>query len=228
MMQQLTKQKYVLISDFDGTISKNDFFRHVTQNLLSDEDMEPWERYKAGEITHVKALSLIFSKIKMSKDKFNEFIDTIKIEEYFIPTVNLCIKKNIDFYVISAGADYYIKRLLNNLDVYSKVKMIANPSCFSEEIGLQMQPPSINADYYDANLGVSKKYFVQKLKQEGYFVIFAGDGTPDIEAAAVADKVFAKDYLITLCENKKLNYTSYTSYADIYHYILNCYISSNN
>lgn len=222
-MQQKNKtKKYVLISDFDGTISKKDFFRYATQKLLSDEDMKPWDDYKAGKITHVKGLSMIFSKIKMPQSEFDKFIDTIKIEKYFVPTVNLCKEKNIDFYVISAGADYYIKRLLNNLDVLSKVEMIANPSYFSEEEGFQMQSPPKSVDYYDENLGVSKKYFVQKLKDEGFTVIFVGDGAPDIEAAKVADIVFAKDYLITLCESENVKFNKYETYKDIYHYILNC------
>lgn len=222
MIQKNKDKKYVLVSDFDGTISKNDFFRHVIENLLSEKDIEPWEQYKAGKITHVKGLSLIFNKIRLKEDEFNKFIDSIQIEEYFTQTVSLCKEMGIDFYVVSAGADYYIKRLLNNLNVLQQVKLFANPSYFSEEEGLKMQPPPKSTDYYDEDLGISKKYFVLKLKNEGYTVIFAGDGTPDIEAAKAADIVFAKDYLVTLCKKENVKHIEYSSYQDIYNYILNC------
>lgn len=222
MVQKFNNKKPVLVSDFDGTISKNDFFKYATETIITKEDMEPWAEYKAGKITHINALNLIFSKIRLPRNDFNKFIDTIEIEEFFVPTVDLCKSKNIDFHIVSAGADYYISRILNNLGIFSKVNLLTNSSTYSEEKGLELIPIPISHEYYDENLGISKRRFVQKLQKEGYYVIFAGDGSPDIEAATYADMVFARDYLITLCEDSNIPYTKFDSYLDIYNYIMNC------
>ena len=215
-------KKIVFVSDFDGTISKVDFFTYATEKIISNEDMAPWKEYKAGKIPHVEALHRIFSKIRLPKDEFDSFIDTIEVEDYFKDTVNLCSSKNIDFYVVSAGADYYINRVLKRECVDNCVTLITNPSAYSQECGLQLIPLDKKDVLYDYDLGVSKKLFINKLKKEGCIVIFAGDGMPDIEAATVADIVFAKDYLIELCNKRCVEYIEFSTYFDIYNFISNC------
>lgn len=217
-----SKDKFVFISDFDGTISKKDFFRYVVEKIISKENMKPWYDYKDGKISHVEALNKIFQTIRIPQDKFDKFIDTIEVEEYFVPTVELCNTLKVPFCIVSAGADYYILRILNNLNVDNKVTLLANPSKYSPESGLKLFPVEKNNEFYDWNLGISKKYLVQKWKKQGFSVVFAGDGMPDIDAASVADVVFAKDYLSELCKERDISYKGFESYKDIYNFILNC------
>lgn len=220
--KSFNKDKFVFVSDFDGTISKKDFFRFVVEKIISPEDMAPWQAYKEGKITHVCALNKIFSKIRLSHEEFDSFIDTIEVEEYFKPTVELCKSKNVEVYVVSAGADYYISRILNKLNLSKQVTLITNPSKYTPENGLELFPVNEKHELYDENLGVSKKCFVEKMKKEGYSVVFAGDGMPDIAAAQSADVVFAKDYLIELCEQSNIKYNKFDSYFEIYNFISNC------
>ncbi len=214
-------QKFVIVSDFDGTISKKDFFTYATESILTDNDMLPWLQYKKGQISHVNALNQIFNKIHLPKNEFDNFIDKIEIEEYFLPTLNLCREKSIDFHIVSAGADYYILRILERIGAQN-VNLLTNPSDYSQERGLELYPPNKTFEFYDEDLGVSKKDFVLKLKSKGYFVLFAGDGMPDIDAAKVADVVFARDYLVDLCNRHNIQYKRFETYYDIYKYILEC------
>lgn len=216
------KHKLVFVSDFDGTVSKKDFFRYAVEKIISKENMKPWHDYKDGKISHVQALNKIFKSIRLPQDEFDAFIDSIEVEEYFVPTVKLCKEFEVPVYIVSAGADYYISRILYNLNILDSVKLITNPSKYSSEFGLELFPVEKDDEFYDWNLGISKKYLVQKLKKQGYFVIFAGDGIPDIEAASVADVVFAKDYLKELCTKNDIKYNSFDSYFDIYNFMLNC------
>lgn len=222
MSSNFNREKFVFVSDFDGTISKKDFFAYATSTIIPPEDMKPWSDYKQGKIKHVDALNKIFNKINLQKDDFDAFIDTIEIEEYFLPTVEICRKMNVDVYVVSAGADYYISRILNNLNISDKVTLITNPSKYSQEHGLELIPVDKSHEYYDEDLGISKQYFVEKMKKEGYSVLFAGDGMPDIAAASSADVVFAKDYLIELCKRSNIKYNKFDTYYDIYDFIANC------
>ncbi len=218
---KLNKDNVVLVSDFDGTISKVDFFAYVTENLLTPSDMQPWYDYKSGEITHVEALNRIFKKIRLDIDDFHSFIDKIEVEEYFAKTVDYCIQNSIKVYVVSAGADYYIDRILKKIKVDKKIELIANPSNYSQNNGLELFPFEIGHKYYDQNLGVSKQKFIQNLQMQGLKVIFAGDGIPDVEAASVSDVVFAKDYLLDICLKKQIQYQNFSTYKDIYEFILN-------
>ena len=73
--------KAVLISDFDGTISGEDFFGMVIERLLTKEDIKPWDDYVAGKITHFEALNKIFTKVAITQKKLDAFIQSIKIDE---------------------------------------------------------------------------------------------------------------------------------------------------
>ncbi|MDD3013540.1 MAG: MtnX-like HAD-IB family phosphatase [Candidatus Gastranaerophilales bacterium] len=215
------KKNRVLISDFDGTISKKDFFWYVIDELLSQDDMQPWEDYLAKKITHIEALTRIFSKIRLSEKEFNDFILSLPIEDCFVKTAQYCHQNNIGFYIISAGADFYIKYILKHLKVDNIVTLISNKSFYKSESGLVINKPDKNSQFYSENYGVNKKLAVEFLKNKYDFSIFAGDGGPDFEAAKVADKVFARDRLLELCQTNNIKSSEFTTYCDILDYLKN-------
>lgn len=87
--------KIMLVSDFDGTISKRDFFEHAIDHLLTKEDIAPWQEYLSEKITHIEALKRIFEKIKIKEKEFHDFVLTLPIEEKFADTVKLAKSKGI-------------------------------------------------------------------------------------------------------------------------------------
>ena len=46
----------VLVTDFDGTMTKNDFYNLVVSDLLPNETPDYWVEYREGQITHFEAL----------------------------------------------------------------------------------------------------------------------------------------------------------------------------
>jgi 2-hydroxy-3-keto-5-methylthiopentenyl-1-phosphate phosphatase len=208
------------ISDFDGTISKIDFFYFVVDRLLTDTDMQPWIDYQQGKLRHVEAISQIFSKIRMDRGKFHKFILELPIEECFVETVHYCKDNNIDFYIISAGADYYIKVILDHLKISNMVKLISNKSRFSED-GLQIIEWDKNYPFYSLEYGISKKLAVEWIKNHHDCCIFAGDGKPDLDAAKIADVVFARGMLLELCQKHNIKTKELTSYCEILKYLKN-------
>ncbi|OGH97480.1 MAG: hypothetical protein A2104_07775 [Candidatus Melainabacteria bacterium GWF2_32_7] len=213
------KQRKALVSDFDGTISKIDFFYFVIAKLLTESDIQPWLDYQEGKITHIEALTRIFKKIRLDKEDFHKLVLELPIEECFIDTVKYCNENNIDFYIVSAGADYYIKVILEHLKVQNLVKLISNKSCYSKEEGLQIIEPDKTSPFYSIEYGISKKLVVESVRKDSDFTVFAGDGRPDIEAARLADKVFAKDLLLDLCKEANIKAKELTSYGEILEYL---------
>lgn len=215
------KMSRVLISDFDGTISKKDFFWYVIDELLKPDDMQPWEDYQANKITHIEALTRIFNKIRLSESAFYEFVLSLPIEECFVETAKYCKDKGIGYYIISAGADFYIKLILKHLQVDNMVTLISNPSFYKPESGLVINKPDPNNQYYSENYGVNKKMAVESIKKNYNFSVFAGDGGPDFEAAKQADKVFARDRLLDLCRTNGIHASRFMSYCEILEYLKN-------
>lgn len=213
--------KKAFISDFDGTISKTDFFYYAIDNHLTPEDIKPWDEYKAGKISHVEGLRRIFSKIRMTEKDLYKFILELPLEEYFLSTLKYCKDNNIDFYVLSAGADYYIKIIFENLNVLDDLTIYSNPSIYENNGGIKILHFNPEHKFYSANYGISKKDVVKDLKEKYDYVYFAGDGVPDFEPAKLADTVFARADLLRLCQENNLKTQKFETYADILEFLKN-------
>lgn len=211
--------KKVLVTDFDGTIIKKDFFFHIIEKLMTKEDAQPWEDYLARKITHFEALNRIFQKIHVSEEELNKIILEMPVEECFTELVEFSTENKIDIYIVSAGADYYINVILDSLGVKDCVNLIANKSTYSKENGLQMTKLAPDSVFYSENYGINKESVIKFLKDRYDLTVFAGDGTPDYNAAKWADKVFARGTLLELCKKHNIPFEELDSYCRVFDYL---------
>ena len=218
-------KKLALISDFDGTISKKDFFYMVIEELLKDKKdaLAPWQDYLKGKIKHIDALTGIFSQIHLKQYELDNFISSIKIDSYFYNTAEYCMKKEIPFYICSAGTNYYIKKRIPDALSKYNIILISNDATYSQQNGMKLLPPQKTSYYYNSNTGISKQAIVKNLKSTGFFTIYAGDGKPDFTSAQIADVVFAKDLLLELCKEKDIEAKTFNNFNDILNYIRSIY-----
>lgn len=56
----------VLVTDFDGTVTRRDFFEIVRARWPAPPGDDPWELYLAGKLTHFGALQRIFARDRKS------------------------------------------------------------------------------------------------------------------------------------------------------------------
>ncbi|MBO4521025.1 MAG: MtnX-like HAD-IB family phosphatase [Alphaproteobacteria bacterium] len=214
----MKKKKIAFVCDFDGTITDDDFFAYTTKAYFDEQALDPWRAFLAGQKTHFRALKEMFSQIRVSVAELQKTIDSIFVDPDLEATWRLCRNKNISLYVCSAGNDYYIRRLLGDLLEKYNVCLVSNAGKYSPETGLVMTAPEETYPYYDAETGISKKSVVEKLKEDGFFVVFAGDGPPDVAPAELADVVFAKKFLLKACREKGIKTEKFESFRDILNY----------
>lgn len=207
-----------LFSDFDGTISDDDFFWFIADRYFDQAALEPWNRYLRGEITHLEALNAIFAQIRLPEKELLAFIDTIRIDPEFAKTAALCRQKGIPIYIGSAGCDYYINRLIGSIIAADNIRLVTNHGVYSPHSGLTMYPPE-NSPFYDSKVGISKAKVVDHLHQQGYKVVMAGDGPPDFPAAQIADVVFAKKILLEKCLQANIKTETFNTFKDVYNYL---------
>lgn len=210
------KQPLALVSDFDGTISDDDFFNYIARAYFDEKALSPWREYLSGNKKHFDALAEMFAKVRVSVSDLNKLIDSIKLDTKFIKLAEFCSIQNIPVYICSAGSDYYIRRCLKNAIERLNITIISNSGAYSPKTGLIISP---NQQYYDEQVGVSKIKIVQKLQQQGYFVIYCGDGLPDIEAAKQADKVFARKELLRICQQQKIKVSELDNFLTVQKFI---------
>ncbi len=211
-------QQTALVTDFDGTISEDDFFTLVAEKYLVPEDLRPWQEYLNGRLTHFTALNRVFAKIHIPEAELREFIGTIALDDAFAKVAACCAEKDIPVYICSAGCDYYINILLKELIKRYQIRLVTNTGRYTPQGGLVMTPPHASP-FYDQDVGISKAGVVSYLQENGFSVIFCGDGPPDVTPARLAQTVFAKKYLLAQCRREHIATRPFRSFCDVLAYI---------
>ena len=80
----------ILVSDFDGTLTRYDFFDLVRKRWPFPPEDDPWEKFVAGEITHFQALAEIFAGIRTTEADLQGLADSTGIDPSFAKSARFC------------------------------------------------------------------------------------------------------------------------------------------
>ncbi len=204
----------LLVTDFDGTMTRHDFYRLAAQYLLPPNLPDYWGQYRAGELTHFEALQAIFASIRADRATVLAVVDQMELEPDLPAALDRLKQAGWDVVVTSAGCDWYIQILLAKTGV--DLPVWANPGHFEEGCGLLMQLPS-SSPYFSPSLGIDKAGIVREATRSGCRVAFAGDGFPDIDAARLvpAQLRFARDDLATALSQEGLAFQPFDRWSEI-------------
>jgi 2-hydroxy-3-keto-5-methylthiopentenyl-1-phosphate phosphatase len=185
----------ILISDFDGTLTRYDFFDLVRKRWPYPPEDDPWEKFVGGQITHFQALAEIFARIRTSEADLLELASSMELDSSFAKSARELQDRHWEIVIASAGCDWYIRFLLNKARV-SSVSLHANPGVFDPERGLQMFLPE-RSRFFSPTTGVNKVEIVRDALNRSDRVAFAGDGRPDLEPALLVkpELRFARGWL---------------------------------
>jgi 2,3-diketo-5-methylthio-1-phosphopentane phosphatase len=204
----------VLVSDFDGTMTRQDFYRLVIATLLPPNTPDYWSEYLAGRLTHFETLQRYFAAIRATEAEVRAVVDRLELDPQLPQSVLALRAAGWDVVVTSAGCSWYIDRLLKAAGV--QIEVHANPGRFVEGQGLLLELPT-HSPYFSPKLGIDKAAVVRRYLADGRTVAFAGDGYPDIDAARlVPDHLrFARDHLAEALTRERLPFTPFEVWSDI-------------
>ena len=204
----------VLVSDFDGTMTRHDFYRLAIASLLPPDTPDYWAEYRTGVITHFEALRSYFAAIRASEDEVLAVVKQMDLDVNLPTAVESLRGAGWSVVITSAGCDWYIRRLLATAGV--DVEIHANPGRFEAGKGLVMEMPTGSA-YWSPTLGVDKARVVSRCVSEGKTVAFAGDGYPDAEAARLvpAGLRFARGDLAAVFRSESSPFNAFETWSDI-------------
>ncbi len=209
----------VLVSDFDGTMTRRDFFKLAIQQLLPADGPDFWSEYRAGRITHFEALRRYFAEIRASEAEVLAVVDQMELDPGLPRAVAELRQAGWRIVVTSAGCDWYIRRLLAQAGVDLEVH--SNPGRFVSGLGLQMEMP-VGSPFLSPTLGVDKARIVRRHLAQGRTVAFAGDGFPDEEAALLVSGSlrFARGDLADVLRRKGEPFQPFDAWSQIARYLL--------
>lgn len=209
-----TNARSLFVSDFDGTMTREDFYRLSIKHLLPPDVPNFWTDYREGRKTHFEALQAYFAEIRADEKEVLEVIERMQLDPKIAPGVLALERAGWDLVIASAGCSWYIQILLDEAGVRAPV--YANPGRFETNRGLLMEPPA-PGPFFSPTLGVDKAAVVQSGLDEGRRVAFAGDGFPDFDAARLVDDSlrFARADLAKALTDEGLSFRPFTCWSEI-------------
>lgn len=205
--------KVCILSDFDGTITVEDglysfFVQYASSKWREIEYL--WTNHKIGS---KECLYREFACVPNLNEKLIcDYTKSVKIDSSFNEFFNVIQKKGIDFFIVSDGADYFIKKILSNNGI-NNINIISNHLEFENDKFILSFPNDFSNCATDA--GTCKCKVISKMKEKYDKVIYIGDGISDFCAAKKADILFAKKKLINYCKEQNINYIEFQSFKDI-------------
>lgn len=208
------QQESILVSDFDGTMTRFDFYELVLRELPSSAERDFWQDYMAGELTLFETLSAIFGAVRASGPELEALLTRMELDPLLHRSVERLRHGGWEVIVASAGCEWYINRLLGRAGVDLQVH--ANPGEFLPGRGLKMTLPE-KSPFVHRERGIDKPAVVRHALGQWDRVAFAGDGPPDLEAALLVSPQcrFARGRLAQLLEERSEAFHSFRTWSDI-------------
>lgn len=200
------------LTDFDDTAA----VQNVAELLLNRFGAPNWtdvrQQFRDGKLSLMEYQEITFREIQADRPAMQHYVKEHAIlRPWFSELRRFCRARGIPLAVVSQGLDFYITALLER-DGFGDVPVYAVDTTFSDG--------QISYHYHHAypgqeSQGNSKALVVEGFQRQGYYVVYAGDGTSDIEASRQADLVFAHRTLARYCAAEGIPYQPFRDFRDI-------------
>lgn len=209
-------KKLIIFSDFDGTITERDVIVMIMEKFALPEWVEIKDNilYKRT-ITLKDGVEKLFSLIdSRKKDEIIAFVKKeAKIRKGFDEFLDFCKEEKIEFNILSAGLDFFIKPVLANFK--DKLNVFCNKANFKSDV------IKIDYTYLPKNCelcgqcGCCKVEIIETYPKEEYTRVLIGDGLAELAASKIADIVFATGNLIKLLEQENILYMPFNDFHEV-------------
>ena len=201
-----------VLVDFDDTAAE----QNVANMLLERFGDPSWqvvrERYRSGELTLKEYQEITFRGILADRAVMQDYVkEHANLRPYFHDVWSYCEVHRLPMAIVSQGLDFYIQALLEKeglpqIPVYS--------------VNTKFTPQGITYQYHytfpgHERDGNSKGLVVDTYKERGHYVIYAGDGISDLEAAPKADLLFAHRTLAEECRRQEIPYRPFKDFQAV-------------
>lgn len=207
--------KVAIICDFDGTVASRDVGHQFFSAYVPDGDERRrlLERWKIGLISSRECLERELDLLRADRADLDDFVERESLDPYFKDFVDFCNRRKYEFLILSDGLDYYIDRLLMKfglgfLDFRANHLVVNNGSI-----------DGIEFPYYNlldcTMCGNCKRFHVERLRKQGHFTVYVGNGYSDRCPSEYADLVLAKGDLLEHCRREHITCIPFDNFRDV-------------
>lgn len=203
--------KTLVQCDFDGTITTEDASFLIMDAYVPGKWRSLFEEYQRGRMTVGEFNSTVFAMVKADKETLLKMIrEKISVREGFENFMEYCYEKDYRFVIVSNGLDFYIEDILDRTG-FKDVEVHASNTVFRED-GLLVRHRGPDGQYLDEDV---KAAYTQYYLDQGFKVIYLGDGRSDMLPASKSHHVFATGSMIEYCQSENLSCTPFTDFYQV-------------
>jgi len=182
--------KLALFFDFDNTLTAGDVLDELIEAYSPNDAWRVWERAWAyGELSARDCLRLQVENMRVSRERLFAHLASVRIDPAFAEIVDWARGHRIPVSIVSDSFLPLIRHVLHMHGIEG-VPIYANDLAFAGNRLMPLFP------FYDPAFPRSANAKANHLGAcRGRHIVFAGDGHSDLDAALVADVVFAKSTL---------------------------------
>ena len=199
-----------VLTDFDDTAAVQNVAELLLNRFGAPDWMDVRQRFRDGHIELKEYQEITFRTIRADRAPMQAYVkEHASLRPYFQEVWGFCQANGFPMAVVSQGLDFYIQALLDKEGLGRVPIYAVNTEFQNGEISYQ----------YEYNYpgkepeGNSKGFVVKSFQQRGCHVFFAGDGRSDLEAAQVADTVFAHSTLAKFCDDEGIPYNHFQDFG---------------
>jgi 2-hydroxy-3-keto-5-methylthiopentenyl-1-phosphate phosphatase len=205
------KKPLMIQCDFDGTVTYGD----LSFDILDKYTNVPWRtwfrEYTEGKMTVNEYNLKAFSYIKASPEELDKYSrDTIRLRPGLVELIDFCHANNIRFYFVSNGMDFYIRAIINKLGL--KDIEFASAVTNITENGIEACYPDPDGKILTNDFKIS---YTRRFLEQGYRVVYMGNGLSDFAAARHCQYIYAIETLAKECDKHGVPYKSFTTLDEI-------------
>ncbi len=214
----------LVMSDFDGTITRRDTGFVVFDALDLAEAWEIEYRWRDREISSMECLAGQWGLVRIPPEELLALIDSIELDERFPEFVARARSAGAEVVVASDGLSFYVDRMMQRLGmeiceddpepgvIRDCVTRYVNTARLTED-GVVIDFPHRNEACLQC--GNCKTRHLTRLQLKYERVFYIGDGYSDRCPALQADITFAKDHLAQLMDECGAPYVPFEDFGDI-------------
>jgi 2-hydroxy-3-keto-5-methylthiopentenyl-1-phosphate phosphatase len=206
----------IIFCDFDGTITNSDNIMAIMKEFALPEWIGIKNKIFSQQLTIQEGVNQLFSLLpSRQKDEITQFVlNQAEIREGFEEFIAYTNKNDIPLYIVSGGIDFFVKPLLKSY--IDEDKIYCNLVDFSRDTIHILWPHECDEQCTN-RCGCCKPSIIRKLSDKNTYKIVIGDSITDLQAAKLADKVIARDFLIGKCEELSIPYEPFNTFHDVIH-----------
>ena len=203
--------KILVQCDFDGTVTVEDASFIMLDAFAGAEWRKINAEYEAGRITVGRFNSEAFSLVKATRKSLLSSIEgKVHVRAGFEDFAAYRRGNGLRLVIVSNGLDFYIEEILRGIGLLD-LEFHASRTEFED---LRVNVTYVGPDGTELDDSFKEAY-VKRFHDDGFRVVYVGNGSSDFKPARESDYVFATGTLLKVCRKASLGCSPFDDFRDV-------------